>query len=645
LTLLVLTDVHKHFASRTLLDGASLQVDPGEKLGLVGPNGCGKTTLLKLIAGLEDYDTGQLSLRRGSRVATVPQRPEFAAGETVRQHAEGGLSELRAALAAHHEACDALARLHESPAPDAAEESRLLHEQDRLAHAIDALGGWHTEHRVEQVLAGVGLVPALWDREARTLSGGEKSRTALARALIGGHELLLLDEPTNHLDIAGIEWLESELRTLPGAVLVVSHDRRLLDVAVDALIELEGGKLRRYPGGYTKYVTLREERYVSELRAWQEQQDYIRKEDAFIRRYLAGQRAAEAQGRRTRLERLERLPQPKHDVRAPMLALPELSSGSDMVLEAEDLSGGHDGRALFSGVSLRIGRGERVGIVGRNGSGKSTLLRLFAGRAEPMAGRVRAGSRATCGYYDQETGGLHEDSTVMAELRRDFPKMSDGEARDWLARFLFRGDDIDKPVSALSGGERARLCLARLVRSGPTWLALDEPTNHLDLPGTTALEEALSAFDGAVVVVSHDRQLLDDLCTRILEVGVDGPGTARGVRDFPGNFSAWRSRRDEEASERSQRRSPRPAPRPAPRAEPPQRAPESPPARKAKNPWKLKQVEERIMTLETERRRLHEECARPDAAADGARLRAAGARLAELETELADAYAEWERFA
>jgi len=335
MTLLVLTDVHKNFASRTILDGASLQIDPGEKLGLVGPNGSGKTTLLRLIAGEDELDTGQLSLRRGARIATVPQRPEFPPGETVKQHAEGGLSELRAAMAAHHEACEALGRLHEGPSPDASEEARLLHEQDRLAHEIEALGGWHTEHRVEQVLAGVGLREDLWDREARTLSGGEKSRTALARALIGGHDLLLLDEPTNHLDIAGIEWLENELAHLAGAVLVVSHDRRLLDVAIESTVELEGCKLRKYPGGYTKYVELREARFVAETRAWQEQQDYIRKEDAFIRRYLAGQRAAEAQGRWTRLERLERLPQPKHDVRAPVLVLPEVTLGSDIVVEAD----------------------------------------------------------------------------------------------------------------------------------------------------------------------------------------------------------------------------------------------------------------------------------------------------------------------
>jgi ATP-binding cassette, subfamily F, member 3 len=641
MTLLVLTDVHKHHGPRELLDGASLQIDPGEKVGLVGPNGCGKTTLLRLIAGDEEPDGGHLALRRGTRVAAVPQRPEFGVGESVRAHVESGLSELRAAQAAHHEVSDALARLHAAPAPDAAEERRLLAEQDRLAHEVEALGGWHTTHRVEQVLAGVGLAAGLWDREARTLSGGEKSRTALARALVAGHELLLLDEPTNHLDLAGIEWIEDYLRGLPGAVLVVSHDRRLLDQAVESVVEVQGGKLRRFPGGYTQYVRLKEERFEAERRAFVEQQDFIRKEDAFIRRYLAGQRAAEAKGRRTRLERLERLPEPRLDVRAPVLKLPESGAGSDLVLEAEDLAGGYDGRPLFRGVSLRVSRGERVGIVGRNGSGKTTLLKLLAGRAAPLEGRVRAGARMTCGYYDQDTGGLAEDGTVQSELRRVFGKLTDQEARDWLARFLFRGDDIDKPVSALSGGERARLCLARLIRGGPTWLALDEPTNHLDLPGTTALEEALSEFDGAIVLVSHDRQLLDDLCTRILEVGEDGPGSARGVRDLPGNYSAWRARRAEETSAAQDARRAAAAGRAPRREAPAQAAAEA--ARRKRNPWKVEQLEARITQLEQELARLHADCALPEVYTDGDRMRAATERIGAAQAELDAALAEWEQ--
>ena len=652
MTLVVLHDVHKHFAAHEVLRGASLQIDPGEKLGLVGPNGAGKTTLLRLIEGQDTPDGGEVAVRRGCRLGSVAQRPEFPPGTTVRQWVEGGLSELLDALAAHHRVSEALA--HPAAGDDESAQGRLLAEQAELAQLIETLGGWHFAHRVAQVLAGVGLPEELWGREASTLSGGEKSRVALARALAGGHELLLLDEPTNHLDLAGIEWIESYLRELKGAVLVVSHDRRLLDRAVDGIVELEHGQLNRYPGGYTRYVALREERWLAEQRAYDEQQEFIRKEQEFIRRNIGSQRSNEARGRRTRLERLERLQQPQHDVRAPNLKLPSAGAGGELVLEADAIAGGYDGRRLFEGVNLRVDKGDRVGIVGRNGAGKSTLLRILAGRDRPLAGRVRLGHKAVCGYYDQESAGLLEQGTPMEEIRRDRPLMTDLEARSWLGRFLFRGDAVERPIAALSGGERARLCLARLVLGRPTWLALDEPTNHLDLPGRTALEEALSEFEGALVFVSHDRAFLDGLATHIVEVAPDetaggmAVGT-RGARVFPGNYSAWRERSASERSERQAARrqeagARRAAPAAADGAHGATAAP-APAARKSRNPRLLAKLEARIMALEDERKRLHDDCARPEVFREPGRLKEIGQRIAELETDLIAAYAEWEDFA
>ena len=649
MTLVVLHDVHKHFAAHEVLRGASLQIDPGEKLGLVGPNGAGKTTLLRLIEGQDTPDGGEVAVRRGCRLGSVAQRPEFPPGTTVRQWVEGGLSELLDALAAHHRVSEALA--HPAAGDDESAQSRLLAEQAELAQLIETLGGWHFAHRVAQVLAGVGLPEELWGREASTLSGGEKSRVALARALAGGHELLLLDEPTNHLDLAGIEWIESYLRELKGAVLVVSHDRRLLDRAVDGIVELEHGQLSRYPGGYTRYVALREERWLAEQRAYDEQQEFIRKEQEFIRRNIGSQRSNEARGRRTRLERLERLQQPQHDVRAPNLKLPSAGAGGELVLEADAIAGGYDGRRLFEGVNLRVDKGDRVGILGRNGAGKSTLLRILAGRDRPLAGRVRLGHKAVCGYYDQESAGLLEQGTPMEEIRRDRPLMTDLAARSWLGRFLFRGDAVERPISALSGGERARLCLARLVLGRPTWLALDEPTNHLDLPGRTALEEALSEFEGALVFVSHDRAFLDGLATHIVEVAPDetaggmAVGT-RGARVFPGNYSAWRDRSASERSERqAARRQEAGARRAAPAAADGATAAPAPAARKSRNPRLLAKLEARIMALEDERKRLHDDCATEAVYRDPAKLKEIGRRIAELETELIAAYAEWEDFA
>jgi len=758
-TLLVLNNVHKHWPGRDLLEGASLQIDPGEKIGLVGPNGAGKSTLLKLIIGEDETDSGTVALQRGARLGYVPQRPEFPRGVTVRQHVGSGLAELLAALAEHHRISELLSHgTHEDRGDQALDEDgmlKLIEEQDRLGHLIETLGGWHVENRVEQVLAGVGLAPGLWDRQAATLSGGEKSRTALAAALVGGHDLLILDEPTNHLDLHGIEWIEEYLRTLPGSVLIVSHDRRLLDTSVDAIVELEHGLLSRYPGGYTKYLRLRAERYLSERRAYDEQQEYIRKEDAFIRKYMGGQRTAEARGRRTRLASLKRLPEPRHDVRAPVIRLPPAAEGGELVLEARGISGGYASgsgrgatadsaapapgapargatpsdapatgargpsappRALFANVDLRVDKGMRIGIVGRNGAGKTTLLKILAGKLAPLSGELRSGHKAACGYYDQETAGLLHDGTPMTEIRRDHPLMVDGDVRSWLARFLFRGDDVEKSVPMLSGGERARLSLAKLVLNGPTWLALDEPTNHLDLPGRTALEEALSEFTGAMLFVSHDRAFLDGLCTHILEVGNEDdpvdPGeppagadaasvaaAARAAARIPprrvrlvlGNYSEWHARVLRERGERQVQRKedgPRPAAQGAAsgvgaasdKADASKSAQKKSAATKGgksssdadtsrdagaagakpvtgakavasnsgpervRNPFRFKQLEQKIMALEKERKELHAKVASPEVYLAPDKLKATGQRLAAVEQELAAANTEWENW-
>jgi len=670
MTLLRLSDVAKAWGSHVVLDGAELQIDPGEKLGLVGPNGAGKSTLLALIEGRLEVDRGTLSLRRGARLCSVAQRPEFPEGATVREHVEGGLAELRAAMTAHAAASEELAALAARAADVAADtdeagqhersQRRLLSEQDRHAQRIEALGGWHTLHRVEQVLDGIGLPRATWGRPCEQLSGGERSRVALARALVGGHELLLLDEPTNHLDIEGIEWLESWIRSLPCAVLLVSHDRRLLDNVVDGIVELEHGRLSRFPGGATRYLALREERFTAQRRAWQEQQEYIRREEAFIARYMAGQRSAEARGRRTRLARLVRLPEPRQDVRAPVLSLRPAARGGELVLTAEELACGWDGVALFRGVSLRVSKGERVGLTGPNGAGKSTLLSVLAGRAAPLAGKLRHGAHDACGYFDQHAADLLEDGTPFSELRRADPQAGDQELREVLARFLFRGEEIHRPVAALSGGERARLALAVLLAGKPDWLALDEPTNHLDFAAHTALVEALDGFGGAILFVSHDRQLLDDLATRLLVVE---PGR---VTDFPGTWSAWRAQREQREAEsgpattraRASAAAGDTGPSLAPgsaeasRSAPPPAAGAAVPADvtaaaaaaaapRPRNPWLLARLEAAIEKLEREQAELHARCALPDVAADGEAMRAIAQRLAELATELDAAWAEW----
>jgi ATP-binding cassette subfamily F protein 3 len=727
-SLLILEDLKKHFGAQEILRGTSLRIDPGDKVGLVGRNGGGKTTILRLIEGVEHPDWGTVTLRKGARLGHVEQRPQFDGGMTVRAYVEGGLAEVRAAL---HELDIVNHRMTEL---QGVELERLMKEHDRLAALVDALGGWETERKVETVMSGIGLREALWEREAATLSGGEKSRTALARELVSGHDLLLLDEPTNHLDLAGIEWIESYIQELKGAVLIVSHDRRLLNNAVRAIFELERGVITRYTGGYNEYVRQKEERFTSALRAWEIQQDEIRREEVFIKKHMGSQRTAEAKGRQKKLDNLVRLPQPFNDVRRPVIHAPKAERGGEMVLEAREIDAGYrDGTAgadgetevidemsgstpdvdrgvvhgrsgsapevdrgvnhgrsssahsskrasrnppspekrpnaawiLFEHVDVRVARGERIGIVGKNGAGKTTLLKILAGRMAPLAGKVEFGHKAACGFYDQDTSELRKDGTPFTEIRRSHADMTDLDIRSHLAKFLFRGDDVDASVAALSGGERARLCLARLVLTQPSWLAMDEPTNHLDLAARTALEEMLSQFEGAIVFVSHDREFLDGLCNQILEVS---NGT---VRKFDGNYSKWRATKlaganAAEAAKQAAEDAAKAAakvraaksklsdsrdsmPKSTTREKGSEAEPSNASARKSsagkiRNPYLFEKLEQRIMSLEEELKTLQESCVTEAVYRVPEKLRDTQMRIAEVERDLAEANQQWENW-
>ncbi|MBK7874942.1 MAG: ABC-F family ATP-binding cassette domain-containing protein [Planctomycetes bacterium] len=632
MSLLILEDVQKHFGAQEILRGASMRIDPGEKVGLVGRNGGGKTTLLRMIEGHEHPDWGSITLRKGATLGHVPQRPEFAPGVKVRAFVELGLEETRKALARLEELTRIMGEV-EGP-----ELERAVKEHDELHHHVELLGGYETERRVESVLRGIGLVPEFWEREARTLSGGEKSRVALARELVAGGDLILLDEPTNHLDLPGIEWIENWIRQLKSAVLVVSHDRRLLTNAVETIYELERGTLVRYTGNYAQYVRLKEERFTSDLRAYEEQQDFLRKEREFIKKHMGSQRTAEAKGREKKLQNLELVQAPFNDVRKPVIHPPKAERGGEIVLETRGLGAWFDPqKPLIQDLDLRIGRGERIGILGRNGAGKSTLLKILAGRREASAGVVELGHKAACGYYDQDTSELRDDGTPYTEIRRHWPQMTDQEIRNHLARFLFRGNDIDASVASLSGGERARLCLAKLTLSHPSWLAMDEPTNHLDLAARTSLEEMLGDFDGAIVCISHDREFLDGLCNRILEVD-DG-----GVTSYAGNYSFWRERKAEEAGVASaeKARKAAAAPKPAPKAPEPEKKTQP---GKIKNPWAFEKLEKKIMELEQERDTINASLVTEDVYRNAAKMKELQFRLAEIERDLGDANKQWEEW-
>ena len=632
MTLVVVEDLRKHFGAQEVLSGATLQLDEGERVGLVGPNGAGKSTLVAMIAGFETPDWGKVQRRKGVKIGHVPQRPEFGKDVTVRSYVESGLTYAKELIKEFEEVGNAMGDA-EGVALD-----KLLERHTGLSERIDVAGAWEIERRVEVVLSGIGLGEAFWDREAATLSGGEKNRAALARELAAGHDLLLLDEPTNHLDLEGIEWMESWLRELKTGVLIVSHDRRLLENAVTNIVEIERGSLTCYPGKYSRYLQLKAERYESSIRAWEIQRDRVRKEEAFIKKHMGSQRTAEARGRMKKLGNLERIERPYLDVRRPVIQAPPVERGGELVLEARGLKGGYGDNILFDGVGLRVGRGERIGIVGPNGAGKSTLLKIITGRAAPMAGEVDRGHGAVCGFYDQDTSALRDDGTPMTELRRVRPAWTDLEVRSHLAKFLFRGNEVEKSVENLSGGERARLSLAKLIVTEPTWLAMDEPTNHIDLAGRTALEEMLGQFSGALVCVSHDREFLDGLCDRILEVS-DGM-----IREYRGNYTEYRRIRTEElekatTARRDEEKRTKKAALLA--------ASQVPKAKKkrAKNPWRLEKLEAKIMKLESELERLRESLGTEEVYKDQEAARETQFRIAELERELEEANEEWEQWA
>jgi ATP-binding cassette, subfamily F, member 3 len=673
MSLLLAQNLKRHYGAHEVLRGLDLRIGVGEKIGCVGRNGGGKSTLLRILVGEESADEGQVVVPRGVRVGYVPQSPEFAPGEIAFEHVEHGLDEARE-LAAE------LARVEEELGDaDGERLERLVERHGELTQRMEVVGGWQTEQLVETVLSGIGLAEALWRREARTLSGGEKARVALARELVRRPDLLYLDEPTNHLDLDGIEWLESYLKELGSAVFVVSHDRRLLDSVTNHIVELERGRLKRYPGNYSRYVVLRRERYESELRAFEIQQDQVRKEESFIKKHMGSQRTSEAKGRQKRLSRLERLERPHDDIRKPVIRMTQVPRSGEMVVSVEALEIGYAGKPLHRGLELRIGRGERIGLVGPNGAGKTTLLQVLAGRRAPLAGTLERGHKAVCGYYDQETADLDPEKTPLATLRAEHPAATDLELRSHLALFLFRGEEVDLPVAGLSGGERARLCLARLVLREPTWLALDEPTNHLDLAARTALEEMLAQYPGALVCISHDREFLDHLCTRILELG------PRGLREYRGNYSAYRAALAAEAAASSAKtaaakaatskapQASKPAPaQPSPTAGQPsptagqtshtgaqpsrtaaQTARAAPTARtevaaggreKIRNPYLFKKLESEIIALEADRERLLAELESEEVWRDPERLKEHQFRLAELERDLEEKNTTWENW-
>ncbi|KQN96351.1 ribosomal protection-like ABC-F family protein [Paenibacillus sp. Leaf72] len=529
--LLQVSNISKSYGVDPILSNITMQVLERERIGLVGVNGAGKSTLLKIIAGELSFDSGAIHKAKETRLGYLAQNSGLQSDRTIE-------AEMRAVFAHLLEAEQELRDLEQQIADPALHEQPKRYEEvlDRYSRRSDWFreqGGFEINTRINSVLHGMGFGTFPPDTPIHTLSGGQKTRLALARILLQAPDLLMLDEPTNYLDIPTLTWLEGYLRSYSGAILVVSHDRYFLDALVQTIVEIERHSAKRYTGNYSRYIDLKAAEYESDLKQFEKQQDEIAKMEQFIQRNIVrASTTKRAQSRRKALDKMDVLDKPLGDLKKANFTFQiERQTGKD-VLQVSDLSVLFDekNKPLFQHVSFRLQRGETVALIGPNGIGKSTLLKTIVGQRQPSSGSIAWGSNVKLGYYDQEHTGLNQTNTVLEEVWGLYPHMEESRIRTVLGSFLFSGEDVLKRISALSGGEKARVSLAKLMLAQANVLILDEPTNHLDLYSKEVLESALLDYEGTLLFISHDRYFLNKMAERIVEL------TPKGTEHFLGNY-------------------------------------------------------------------------------------------------------------
>src|SRR5687767_9705652 len=537
-----LSHISKQYGRQILFVDTSFQLNPGEKVGLVGPNGAGKTTLFRMVVGEEVPDEGDVSIPRKLTVGYFRQDVEEMSGRSVLDEAIAGSGRVGDL---HHE----LEELNHAMAdPDKAHDlDRILARFGEVQEEYEHLGGYALESQAREVLHGLGFDDERIDGDVGALSGGWKMRVAIARVLLGEPDVLLMDEPTNHLDIESIIWLEAFLKALPGALLMTSHDRDFMNRTVGRIAEIDGGEIATYSGNYDFYERERAIREANREAAYARQQAMLAKEQRFIERFAAhAAKAAQVQSRVKALEKIEKIELPKKR-RLVKFEFRQPPRSGDQVAVLEDVSKAYGRRVIYDDLNLNIRRGERWSVMGKNGAGKTTLLKMVAGALPPDSGEVKLGASLKLGYFAQQALDLLDpDLTVEEQLQKDFPHESVGVLRNLAGAFQFSGDEIDKKIRALSGGEKTRLVMAIMLLNPPNFLVLDEPTNHLDLATKEMLIESLKDFEGTLLFVSHDRAFLRALSNRVIELGGE-TGVDAEPHLYPGSYVEYVARTGHEA--------------------------------------------------------------------------------------------------
>jgi ATP-binding cassette subfamily F protein 3 len=623
MSILTASNLAKSFGPDDIFSDVSLEIPHGARIALVGPNGAGKTTLLHILIGLESPSEGSVSRAKALRIGFLPQRPELYGAHTLREELLSAFAPLRAMEA---QLVAMAAQIAERP-----DDSALLAAygdlQDRFAEA----GGYTYETRLKMVLQGLGFTP---EDEARTLaqlSGGQKTRALLGRLLLEAPDLLALDEPTNHLDITAIEWLEGYLKGFPGAVVVVSHDRYFMDAVAETVWELDFGTLEHYRGSYSHYVRQREERHERLWKEYESQQEFIAKEEDYIRRNIAGQNTRQAQGRRTRLERLKRdklirRPRSRRDM---TLRLTDTFRSGDQVLMTRSLRVGYPDKPLFAAPDITLRRQEVAALIGANGAGKSTFVKTVIGDLAPLSGEAKLGASVKVGYFAQAHEALNPDNTLLDEIFTT-QEMSVSQARGYLGAYLFSEDDAFRKVGTLSGGERGRLALAKLALQGANFLLLDEPTNHLDIASQEILQGVLADFDGTILLVSHDRYLVEALATQVWALT---PGRLEVFEGSYHDYLAWRDQKDAQSAANGAKPAAKPATAPT-------RPGELNPYQRQK---RIDALETQIHALEARLQDLDAALVSASAANDAGRAAELGQAYVQAEAELHAVMLEWEQ--